>query len=59
MRCQYLNISNAGDDEKLIINCIWPKENDLKVKIGITNIIYFIQIYIYNKILELFHVNNS
>ena len=48
-----LPISNAGGDEKLIINFIWPKEHDLIVKIGINNIIYLIQIYISNKILEL------
>ena len=54
-----LPISNAGGDEKLIINFIWPKEHDLIVKIGINNIIYLIQIYISNKILQLCHVKNA
>ena len=39
-----LPISNAGGDEKLIINFMWPKEHDLIGKIGMNNIIYLIQI---------------
>ena len=35
------------------------KEHDLIVKIGMNNIIYLIQIYISNKILELCHVKNA
>ena len=52
-------ISNAGGDEKLIINFMWPKEHDLIVNIGMNNIIYLIQIYISNKILQLCHVKNA